>query len=263
MISLTDGQSRALSVELDKLGSLSGGATRLSSIFTGGSSGNLAATPGAGLTASYINVGDFSAVLRALEAVNSGKSTSVPSILVTNNEQAVFNSVAQQPTSSVSTDTTSTTTRGFTGFQDAGTRISVKPQIAEGDHLALTYNIELSSFTSNPTSDGLPGARQQNTVSSVAMVPDGHAVVVGGIDLNTDTDDTSRTPVLGELPVFGWLFRSSKVTHDRTRFFVLIKANIMRDAGFGELKYLSNRSVEQNQLSIDDGWPVVEPRVIK
>ena len=151
MISLTDGQSRQLGVELDKLTTLADGTGRLSSIFSstsggGGPSGN----PGTGFTASYINVGDFSAVIRALEVINDGRSTSVPSVLVGNNQQASFSSVAQQPTGSVSTDTTSTTTRGFGGFQDAGTRINVKPQIAEGDHLVLTYNVELSSFTSNP-----------------------------------------------------------------------------------------------------------------
>jgi general secretion pathway protein D len=183
--------------------------------------------------------------------------------LVGNNQQATFSSVAQQPTGSVSTDTTSTTTRGFGGFQDAGTRINVKPQIAEGDHLVLTYNVELSSFTSNPTADGLPGARQQNTVSSVAMIPDGHAVVVGGIQLNSDTDDVSRTPGLGELPLVGWLFRSSKTTHDRTRFFVLIKANVMRDEGFADLKYVSGRTAAANALPVDDGAPKVAPRVIR
>ncbi len=266
MISLTDGQSRALGVELDKISSLADGAVRLSSIFSstsGGGGGGPSGSPGTGLTASYINVGDFSAVLRALEAVNEGRSTSVPSLLVGNNQQATFSSVAQQPTGTVSTDTTSTTTRGFGGFQDAGTRINVKPQIAEGDHLVLTYNVELSSFTGNPSSDGLPGARQQNTVSSVAMIPDGHAVVVGGIELKTDTDDTSKTPILSDIPLLGFLFRSNKLTRDRTRFFVLIRANVMRDSGFADLKYVSGRTVESNALGFSDGWPKVEPRVIK
>ncbi len=264
MISLTDGQSRALGVELDKISTLADGAVRLSSIFSSTSGGGgPSGSPGTGLTASYINVGDFSAVLRALEAVNDGRSTSVPSLLVGNNQQATFSSVAQQPTGTVSTDTTSTTTRGFGGFQDAGTRINVKPQIAEGDHLVLTYNVELSSFTGNPSSDGLPGARQQNTVSSVAMIPDGHAVVVGGIELKTDTDDSSKTPLLSEIPLLGFLFRSNTVTRDRTRFFVLIRANVMRDSGFADLKYVSGRTIESNDLGLSDGWPKVEPRVIK
>ncbi len=263
MISLSDGQSRALGVELDKITSLADGAVRLSSIFSGASGGGPPVTPGTGFTASYINVGDFTAVIRAFESINNGRSTSVPSILVGNNQQATFSSVAQQPTGTISTDTTSTTTRGFGGFQDAGTRINVKPQIAEGDHLVLTYNVELSSFTGNPTAEGLPGARQQNTVSSVAMIPDGHAVVVGGIELKNDTDDTSRVPLLGQIPFLGFLFQNNTVTRDRTRFFVLIRANVMRDSGFEDLKYVSGRTVEQNDLGFSDGWPKVEPRVIK
>lgn len=264
MISLTESQSRALGIELDKITTLADGTVRLSSIFSSTSGGSgPSGNPGTGLTASYINVGDFSAVLRAFEAVNNGRSASVPSVLVSNNQQATFASVAQQPTGSISTDTTSTTTRGFGGFQDAGTRINVKPQIAEGDHLSLDYSVELSSFTSNPSSEGLPGARQQNTVSSKATIPDGHAVIVGGIEFKTDTEDTSRVPILGEIPILGALFRTNTTGHDRTRFFVLIKANVMRDGGFEDLKYVSERTVDREGLDVSSGWPTVAPRVIR
>jgi len=89
---------------------------------------------------------------------------------------------------------------------------------------------------------------------------------VGGIELNTETDDSSRTPILSGIPLLGFLFRSDTVTRDRTRFFVLIRANVMRDTGFEDLKYVSGRTVERNGLEglgAEDGWPKVEPRIIK
>lgn len=262
MISLSDGQSLALGVELDKITSAADGTVRLSSLFGSAAGAAASVAPGLGATASYIKTGDFTAVLRAYEAINNGRSASLPSVLVGNNQQATFSSVVQQPTGTISTDTTSTTTRGFGGFQDAGTRINVKPQIAEGDHLVLTYNVELSSFTGK-AADGLPGARQQNTVSSVAMIPDGHAVVVGGLELTTESEDTSQVPLLSQIPLFGELFKSRSTGKDRTRFYVFIRANVMRDGGFEDLKYTSTQAAEKEGVSLDDGWPKVTPRVMK
>jgi general secretion pathway protein D len=261
LVSLSEGESNALGVELQKFGSLNGNAIQLASLF-GASSGGPTTTPGLGFTGTVLNAGDFTAVVKAFEALNDGRSTSIPRVLVGNNEEATFSSIAQQPTSTVSTNTTSTTVTGFGGFQDAGTKITIKPQIADGDRLVITYNVELSAFTSNPTG-GLPGARQQNSVNSVATLPDGHAVVVGGLEVMTETDDESRVPILGEMPLIGNLFKSRSTTSDRTRFFVLIRANVMRDSGFEDLKYVSGRTVERNSLDLDDGWPKVEPRVIK
>ena len=271
LVSLSDGQSRALGVELQKFGSLNGSAVQLSSIFGSASAGGPSTTPGLGFTGAVLNPGDFNAVLRAFEAINDGRSTSIPRVLVGNNQDATFNSVAQQPTSTVSTNTTSTSVTGFGGFQDAGTKIKVKPQIADGDRLVLTYNVELSSFTSKPEG-GLPGAKQQNTVTSVATIPDGHTIVVGGIELTTETDDESRVPLLGSIPLLGEFFKSHSTTRDRTRFFVFIRANVMREAQFEDLKYVSTQRAESlgvaegsvgHGAAVETGWPKVEPKIIK
>ena len=264
LVSMTDGQSRALGVELDKFGSLNGSTTRLSSLFTkdssGAGTGTANSTPGLGFTGSILSQGEFSLVFNAFEGLNIGRSASLPKLLVKNNEQATFNSVDEQPTSTVSTNTTSTTVTGFGGFQDAGTKISIKPQITQGDRMILKYNIELSSFTSKP-SGGLPGAKQQNSLDSVVEIPDGHTVVVGGLEVKTDTSDTNQVPWVGDVPILGWLFKNNSVTNDRTRFYVFIRANVMRSSSMEDLKYVSLRDAAT--ANVDDGAPTVAPRVIK
>jgi general secretion pathway protein D len=263
LVSLTDGQSRSVSVQLQKFTSLGGNAVQLSSLFGASASGNppdISAPPGTAFTGAVLNPGDFNAVIRAIETVNEGKSTSVPRVLVSNNQDAVFRSVAQQPTSNTSTNTTSTTITSFGGFQDAGTTITVRPQIAEGDQLVLTYSVELSSFTGQPAG-GLPSPRQENSVSSVSLIPDGHTVVVGGFELTTKSEDQTRVPILGEIPLLGELFKSKTVSDARTRFFVFIRANVMRHDRFEDLKHAGEKSLVEAGLG--DGFPEVEPLVIR
>jgi general secretion pathway protein D len=139
--------------------------------------------------------------------------------------------------------------------------VTLKPQIAEGDHLTLDYSVSLSAFTGAAAGSNVPPPKQQNAVRSVASLPDGHTVAVGGIELATDGDAESRVPILGQIPIIGEAFKNRTKNHGRTRFYVFIRTNIFRNQNFEDLKYLSQQSAQE--AGLDDGWPVVQPLIIK
>lgn len=128
-----------------------------------------------------LSPGDFSVVLRALQTVNRGRVLSLPKVLVNNNQQATLNSVLRQPFVSVNASDTIATT-SFGGSENAGTIISIKPQIAEGDHLVLQYSVSLSSFVGDAIDPTVPPPKQSNNLSSLVTIPDGYIVVVGGLE---------------------------------------------------------------------------------
>ncbi len=262
LVSLSESQSRDLGIELERLTSIGNANVRLASLFgLSSASGNTRVVgDSAGGTASVLNPGEFSVIVKALETVTSGRSLSLPKVLVNNNETANFSSVLQQPFATTNASSSQVTTTTFGGTQDAGTTIQVRPQIAEGDHLVLQYSLTLSSF-SGSGSNGLPPPRQQNNVSSTATIPDGHTVVVGGLELTGESDTDKRVPLLGDIPLLGELFKNRSTGTTKTKFFVFIRANVMRDATFSDLKYVSEK--DAGRAAIDDGWPVVEPRVIR
>ena len=262
LVSLNDSEAMSLGVELERLGSLGDAAFRLSSLFGLSSGGAAARTVGdaAGFTGAVLNPGEYSVIVRALEAINKGGSVSMPRVLVTNNEQATFSSVLQQPILETTRSDNSTST-SFAGTEDAGTTISIKPQIARGDHLVLTYQISLSSFVGSSTAAGLPPPKQQNKVDSVATIPDGHTVVVGGLELTSDSEGIAQLPLIARIPLLGELFKNRATARNRTRFFVFIRATVLRSTGFDDLRFLSTRAAAEARL--DDGLPVVQPRVIR
>ena len=147
------------------------------------------------------------------------------------------------------------------GTSDAGTSIRVTPHLADGDRLRLDYTVSISTFVGEAASPSLPPPRQENQLSSIVSLPDGHTIVVGGLDLESETEATTRTPVLGSLPILGGLFRSTSTTWQKSRFFVFIRCNVIRGTGFAELKYLSQEAIQE--AGIDSDWPVLEPRIIR
>ncbi len=98
-------------------------------------------------------------------------------------------------------------------------------------------------------------------MQSVATIPDGSTVAVGGIDLDNESKTTSQVPFLGNIPLLGEAFKNRNTSSNRSRFFVFIRANVLRGRGFEDLKYLSARDMEA--AGVSDGWPEVEPRIIR
>lgn len=264
LVTLTRGQTLDLGVELEKLEMSGDTLIRVSSLFGLGSRGSggdrIGPENATGFTGVVLSPGDFSIILRALETLNDGRSLSMPTLLVGNNEQATLDSVVQQPFASVNASNTVSTT-SFGGTQDAGTVVTIQPQIAEGDHLLLQYSVSLSSFLGPASSPTLPPPRQQNRVQSVATIPDGFTVVVGGIEIENKSQATSQIPLLGSIPIIGEAFKNRALADNRSRFYVFIRANILRHGGFEDLKYLSE--TQAAEARVEDGWPQLKPRVIR
>jgi len=264
VLALSDDQSRELGVELQKLvtsGSVQG---RLSSLFGLGApdpaGGGLPLASGSGFTGVMLDPGSFSALVHALETLNHGRTLTIPRVLVNNNQQGRLDSVLQTPFQSTNASTTVATT-SFGGTQDAGTTITVKPQIAEGDHLLLDYDVSISAFVGDSTSPSLPPPRQQNKIQSSVTIPEGYTIVVGGLEIETQVNASSRLPWLADIPLLGHLFESTSEKTTHSKLYVFLRADVMRGESFEFLKYVSDEVRAASEL--DDGSPTVEPRMVR
>ncbi len=267
LVTLSERDSISIGVELQKLIRDGNTAISLSSLFglstvTGtGVTQALSPAAASGFTGAVVRPGDYSAIIRALQSLGDGRTVSLPRVLVANNQRTQFDSLAQEPYGVSFTQGNSNATNvTFGGTLDAGTRLSIKPQIGEGDSLLLDYSISVSSF-GEQGSGNLPPSRQVTSVQSLATVPDGHTVVVGGLETSTDSRSTDQLPLISDIPVLGEAFKNRSRNRTRSRFFVMIRASIIRGQSFETLRYLSEDAIRQ--AGIDDKWPKSTPQVIK
>ncbi len=262
IVSLSEGDTLDLGVELEQMGVSGSAMYSLGSLFglSGGGTEPPTFGAGAGVTGLVLNPGDFRVLVRALQTLNEGRSLNIPKVLVNNNVPATLDSVLQQPfTSTNASDTVATTS--FGGTEDAGTTITVTPQIAEGDHVVLEYAVSLSQFVGESSDPGLPPPRFQNTLESSVTIPDGYAIAVGGLETMTEAEAISQVPLLGDLPLIGEAFRNRSRSRSTTRFFVFVRPTILRHGGFEDLKYMTDQDLAEARL--DDGWPDLEPVIIR
>ena len=218
--------------------------------------GALTLKPGTGFNGALLGADIANVVIRALEKDSRAKVISRPSVLINDNATGTLVSESEEPFTTVTASGVAGATTSFGGFASAGTNIKVTPQISEGDHLKLEYEITLSSFGDERT-DVLPPARQTNTLTSEATIPDGHTIVVGGLSREALTETVDRVPLLGRIPILEYLFTSRSKDVRQTTLFVFIRAVILRDDKFEDLKVVSRVAADRAELASDH--PTSEP----
>ena len=195
-------------------------------------------------------------VIRAIAAHGDSRVIATPKLIVGDNITGTVTSVEEQPFTSINASNTVSTT-SFAGFASAGTTLTVTPHIAEGDHLSLDYTLNFSNFTGSGSS-GVPPPRTTNTFTGTVSVPDEYTVIVGGLVTENEADAVSEVPLLGRIPVLGAFFQSSERARTKSRIYAFIRASILRDDRFEDLKIISSSELERAALKARD-FPESEP----
>jgi type II secretory pathway component GspD/PulD (secretin) len=264
VVTLTDSQTRDLAVELRKRGMNDGVSYELASLFGLSAvdplTNVLPSAGGTGFQGTVLDPGNFSAVIRALETVNDGRSLTMPKVLINNNESASLGSVIQAPYLTTNASNTVATT-SYGGDSSAGTQIQVQPQVADRDQIVLEYDISISSFVGESADESLPPPKQENKLQAVVTVPDGFTVVVGGLELEVEGDASTQVPILGDIPLIGYLFKSNSKSRSKSRFYVFLRCTVQRGGQFQDLRFRTLQALESTGLP--DDWPKLEPRVMR
>ncbi|MFT3684284.1 MAG: secretin N-terminal domain-containing protein [Phycisphaerales bacterium] len=263
IVAFSESDKVSLGVELDQLGVTDGTRVRLASLFgLPALAGTLGGAAAEGGNALILSPGDFSVVIQAMQTLKNGRTLSLPQMLVSNNQRASLNAVNQAPyAASFTAGNASTPTTSYGGSSDAGTQVTVRPQIGDGGSLLLDYNISISAFTADPASSNLPPPRSVTSVQSLATIPDGYTVVVGGMQTQSQGSEVSQVPLLGSIPGLGELFKKQSHSTSTQRFIVFIKATVMRDQSLESLRYVSD--VDAAAAQLPSSWPRSVPQVVR
>ncbi len=119
--------------------------------------------------------------------------------------------------------------------QDIGVTLRVTPQITEGDSLRLEIYQEISSINVGLTASGALGAAEdvgvplsKREIENVVVVRNGETVVIGGLMSEDYQDTVSKVPFLGDIPIIGWAFKSSKRELRKINLLVFLTPHIIR-----------------------------------
>lgn len=116
--------------------------------------------------------------------------------------------------------------------KDVGITLRLTPQIAEGDYVKLDIYQEISALKQESTLVVLtvgPTTTKRSTKTSV-VVKDNQTVVIGGLMQEREEENINKMPILGDIPLIGWLFKNKSVDKTKTNLLVFITPHIVKEA---------------------------------
>lgn len=217
------------------------------------------ATNLAGLTTALIRSKDVPFIINTIQRNNEARVVATPQLLVDDNEEAEVSSLDQQPTSTISLGTGGNTDRvGFSGYEPAGPKMRIKPQVSDAGSVKLEYEIEISSFTGDASGDGSPPPKREDKVRADSVtVPSDSTIVVGGLVFESVTEADAGIPFLKDIPGIGLLFKDMRKTSRKTLLYVFVTPRVMRDTSFNDLRILSKGPMANAKVAAE--IPDAEP----
>ena len=172
----------------------------------------------------------FSAVFQALSSVTEVNVLSTPSIITTDNEPAEIVVADIIPFPMGSTVGTSGVTVQTIERLPVGIRLSITPQISEGEYLNLDIVTEVSSTREAPA--GLNTAQfgiatTTRSADSSVIVKNGQTLVIGGLVQDREEVLHNKTPLLGDIPLIGNLFRFKRNQSRKLNLMILLTPRIV------------------------------------
>lgn len=170
----------------------------------------------------------FDSVISAAAKKGKAKVLSDPKVATLNNKEANINITTQIPYTT--TETTGSTPPVLTTkvvYLTTGIVLKVTPTITSDGKVALKINPSVSqpSPTITPVA-GAPGVDTRSADTNV-IVQDGETIVIGGLIHDTQSDYVFKVPLLGDIPIIGYLFRKKSVTRSRMELLIFVTPKII------------------------------------
>lgn len=211
---------------LDTVGSVMGaGAANSTSVtFPGALAVDLGVSgDGASSFAVGFSGGDFlvDLELSALESDGKAEIVSQPRVVTADRQTASIKSGQEIPYQEASSSGATSTS-----FKEAVLSLEVTPQITPDDKIIMDLEVTQDSRGEDTPSGP---AINTNSVTTQVLVANGETIVLGGIYESTNTETTTKTPFLGDIPYLGRLFKRTQTTELRSELLIFITPKIIKN----------------------------------
>lgn len=184
-----------------------------------------------------------------LKSVSNVNVLSTPQVLAMDNEEA---EIKVQNTIPVAPTTSATATGSQQGIvrEDVGIALKIKPHISRTDE---TVRLEIENSVSDvaiveAVAQALATqstSTSKRNLKSQIVVRNGDTAVLGGLMKDQETEQVSKVPLLGDIPILGWLFKGKTGRKEKVNLLIFLTPKILRSSA-DRFKLLGDKMLERN-----------------
>lgn len=212
---------------------------------------------GAGIEIGGVLFPTIGAMVQAYKTDSDVSILSTPQILTLDNEEAEINVGSNVPYLTKQETTASTTDSAVNyntyEYKDVGVILNITPNINQENFVRLKISQQVTKVISG-ADKAMPTTLKRTAKTSV-VVKDKETLVIGGLVGDSTDEGTSKVPLLGDIPILGWLFKSKTVTREKTNLYVFLTPHIVRTQKEAAELYQSKREtmgrIEEGVIKLD------------
>ena len=204
---------------------------------------------------------DFTAQLQAIATAGKAQILSRPSVLARDGQMAeIVSGQSIYLPSGVSFTTAGTTTTIPTingNYQNVGIQLDVTPFIGVNNLVQMILQPQITSIDTSTPGQQIVGSSvfqgavfapniNKRSANTVVVTPDGQPIVIGGLISNNKSSSESKIPFLGDIPLFGNLFKFTSRANQKTELLIFLTPHIIQMPS--ELAAMTGRELAQTPL---------------
>lgn len=246
----------------------SGDAVNFSSPVLEGNPPNLSALPGGFslgilgniITYEGVKFPTLTALVNAIKSKSGINILSKPQLLTLDNEEAeVFVGENRPFLISEKFDANNNPIQTF-DYRDVGIKLKILPHVVDEDTILLTIKQEVKKVIATATGVASAPITLTRSTNTTVKVKDNMTIVISGLIKNDNSVTETRVPILSDIPILGWLFRSTDETTEKTNMMVFITTRIIRTRDNMEQLTREKRKSVGYKEGLEDGTTGNESR---
>lgn len=202
---------------------------------------------------------DYAAIVHSLAEKNALRTLAKPNLLTQSGKEAKFLSGGEFPYPIAQQNNTITIE-----FKEFGVGLLFTPVVVDGETINLKVRPEVSSldFSQGLVSAGfsIPVIRKNVAATNISL-KDGESFAIAGLINNEVRQAVQKIPILGDIPILGALFRSTRFQNNETELLFLVTVKLVKPdlpgAGPDATKLLELRTDEKKEFTLIPGIPGV------
>nr|WP_321465002.1 type II secretion system secretin GspD [uncultured Desulfobulbus sp.] len=196
-----------------------------------------------GITIGGVTFENLGAVVNAYKSDDDVNVIATPQILTTDNKKASIKVGENVPY--ITSKNTTDSEQDYTNYdyKDVATSLTITPQVNQADIVRLEIGVEVVKLKDTETTT--TPSTFTRTADTTVIVHNEETVVIGGMIGQDTTTGEYKVPVLGDIPVLGWLFKSHSNSQEKTNLYIFITPHIVENpAELADLYHKKRQNME-------------------
>ncbi len=177
-----------------------------------------------------VTLSNIGAIINAVKRDDDFRILSTPQILTTDNEEARITVGENRPFQTRATTDVSGGSYESFEYRDVGKILKITPHVSEGRNVRLKLSLEVTSLDRLATvaTTATRPVTQKRTIDTTVLVQDNHTVVIGGLIDDNRSNNETKVPGLGDIPLLGWLFKTQSDANQKTNLYVFLTPRVIK-----------------------------------